>query len=259
MYVCSCRFTISQQCTVNHWFLLLEDLLKLKGIAAWFCSVYTTDRDTMTRVLHSARHIKPGIAEPDTILMKLQHRERKERFTVQGIIDWEIASKCITAHSQCTKFIWQTFWCDQVWSGNLWIQYRQSGSVSTSKPVSIDALSQWKQTSRTSLLKASLCEWLLQLRKGQEVVFWACLKFQLKCNSLKVTLVSKHICWMKVWVPNTNCGAETDQAHHKDVASQTMWIHMSNIHKHPCKLSGRIWSKRTPFLTLIETSQYPTA
>lgn len=87
MYVCSCRFTISQQCTVNHWFLLLKDLLKLKGIAAWFCSVYTTDRDTMIRVLHSARHIKPGIAEPDTILMKLQHRERKERFTVQGIIE----------------------------------------------------------------------------------------------------------------------------------------------------------------------------
>lgn len=135
----------------------LKDLLQLRGIAAWFCSVYRTDRDTMTRVLHSARHIKPGIAEPDTILMKLQHRERKERFTVQGIIEWEIASKCITAHSQCTKFIWQTFWSDQVWPGNLWIQYRQSWSVSTSKPVSIDALSQGKQTSWTSLLKASLC------------------------------------------------------------------------------------------------------
>jgi hypothetical protein len=65
----------------------LKDLLQLRGIAAWFCSVYRTDRDTMTRVLHSARHIKPGIAEPDTILMKLQHRERKERFTVQGIIE----------------------------------------------------------------------------------------------------------------------------------------------------------------------------
>ncbi len=194
----------------------------------------------MTRVLHSVRHIKPGIAEPDHI--DEIATQRKKRAINCARHNWMRNSKQVH-HSSIPVYKIQSAnlleWSSLAW--NLWIQYRQSGSVSTSKPVSIDALSQGKQTSWTSLLKASLCEWLLQLRKGQEVVFWACLKFQWKCNSSKVTLVSKHICWMKVWVPHTSCGIETDQAHHKDVASQTMWIHMSNIHKHLCKLSGMIW------------------